>query len=336
MFTIHARVKDGVVCVYALTARRTTRVYKEIFKKLNELAANHNLELNPEIIVSDFEMSSIQAAKQTYVTVESRGCYFHFRQAIFRKAAKLGIRKNYFKPAYSKYVNSFGALAHIPIEFITQALALIKLIMPKNDQSCQYLFDYFERTWIKNIDPQNWNQYNNCTFCTNNSVEGFHSKVNKLFCSDHPNIYNLIKILIKINDSALVKSRRLKLGQKIGRTNKKALSKSKQIEEIKLNFLNNSNDFNKFFNDLIDKITYDYSNLEFQNIDDICKCIHECSCTINQLEASTDITTAHNTTITIDDEDLDLPFLIVPGSAVCGRFIESIDSIQCYESSRVF
>lgn len=67
--------------VYALTKRRTTRVYQRIFSILHQEAEFLNRKFQPKELISDFETAVIQAAKIEFPDVSHRGCFFHFCQA---------------------------------------------------------------------------------------------------------------------------------------------------------------------------------------------------------------------------------------------------------------
>ena len=52
------------------------------------------IELKPKTILSDFELSIIQAAQLTFPMAALRGCYFHFCQCLIRKVQCLGLQTN--------------------------------------------------------------------------------------------------------------------------------------------------------------------------------------------------------------------------------------------------
>ena len=59
--------------VYALTKRRTTRVYQRIFSILHQEAEFLNRKFQPKELISDFETAVIQAAKIEFPDVSHRG-----------------------------------------------------------------------------------------------------------------------------------------------------------------------------------------------------------------------------------------------------------------------
>ncbi|CAF1096825.1 unnamed protein product [Brachionus calyciflorus] len=70
---------------------------------------------------------------------------------------------------------------------------IIKKYMP-DDQNCKELYSYFERQWLKKTSPRLWNHFES-NVRTNNRIEGFHSGLNKMISSQHPNIFILINHL---------------------------------------------------------------------------------------------------------------------------------------------
>ena len=62
---------------------------------LNEAAQNLDLELNPSMVMSDFELALIQVVELHFPNAQHRECYFHFMQAIWRKVQSLGLQEEY-------------------------------------------------------------------------------------------------------------------------------------------------------------------------------------------------------------------------------------------------
>ncbi|XP_033726121.1 uncharacterized protein LOC117315828 [Pecten maximus] len=67
--------------------------------------------------------------------------------------------------------------------------------------------DYITETWVESHDKETWNHFENAGPRTKNHVEGWHSKVNRLCSSAHPNIYSIIKLIKSIqatNESKII------------------------------------------------------------------------------------------------------------------------------------
>lgn len=206
IFIIHGyRNKTSFPLVFCLTPNRTTSTYIKIFQELKAL----NASLSPKLIMSDFEKASRNALHEEFPNAEAKGCFFHFRQCIFRH-----IQKD--KDVFYKYSNDsdfclmmkhFVALAFLPPEdvnplyeklmeepfFNTNAALLVEFI------------HYFERTWIgttigrRKVAPMFevglWNCFHSVLEDlpkTNNSCEGFHNAFSAILGAAHPTIYKLI------------------------------------------------------------------------------------------------------------------------------------------------
>jgi hypothetical protein len=67
--------------VYCLTPKRDTKTYDTILTEL----LNLNKNLAPRMIMSDFELASINAFSKSFPRAEQKGCFFHFSQALHRQ-----------------------------------------------------------------------------------------------------------------------------------------------------------------------------------------------------------------------------------------------------------
>ena len=55
------------------------------FMLLKDAALVLGLTFDPLVIVSDFELAMVQASTMSFPNSYHRGCYYHFKQAIWRK-----------------------------------------------------------------------------------------------------------------------------------------------------------------------------------------------------------------------------------------------------------
>ncbi|CAF1006865.1 unnamed protein product, partial [Brachionus calyciflorus] len=145
---------------------RTTQ-QKEFLRYDNKSKTNRIIIfiiLNPIRIMADFEKASTNAMIFYFPSVIIKGCWFHFRQAIFKNSVRIG-------PSGQNDI--------------------IREAMP-DDPKCAELLKYFERQWLKNIKPNVWNRFDSVVR-TNNRIEGFHSAINKHIKSKffRPNFFYL-------------------------------------------------------------------------------------------------------------------------------------------------
>ncbi|CAF1109505.1 unnamed protein product [Brachionus calyciflorus] len=240
LFSIHAQTDHLTTpCVFILSKTRDEECYREAFGVLKDLALEKNINLNPKSVMSDFETASRNALKFHFPNVETKGCWFHFRQAINRKEIKLGLKKNYSRHDFRKYINMFSTLALIPYERVEEGFQAIKNFM-QDDQGCRELYQYFERQWIKNVDPKIWNHFDS-DIRTNNKIEGFHSGFNRMVSSSHPLIFVLINFLKDVQASASLNFERLQQCQVPNRKLRKEIDKNNTLENIKSSFKTSTN-----------------------------------------------------------------------------------------------
>jgi len=146
----------------------------------------------------DFEISTIQSIKQIFPNAEIYGCNFHFNQSLWRKVQNIGLASNYKDDADIRlHVRMCSALAHIPIDDIDEGWIIIMTNTPDNDK-LQIFYDYFIEQWLENpiISRSVWNCYQR-RHRTNNIVEGWNSKLNKILNKPQPTFIDLYHCLKK-------------------------------------------------------------------------------------------------------------------------------------------
>jgi hypothetical protein len=120
----------------------------------------------------DFEQAMHNAFRYHFAGIKIRGCYFHFNQAIWQYIANCGLRNSYLTDTrYLLWIKKIVALSFIPLDKVTKAFAI-------SDRMVQDFIDYFKSTWLVNTSI--WNHSEMSGPRTNNHVEGFHNKLNKL------------------------------------------------------------------------------------------------------------------------------------------------------------
>lgn len=95
--------------------RKTKNLYlavlRLIYRTFEEQFPDVPITINQ--VISDYEMALMEAVPEVFEDVEAKGCWFHYGQAIIRKAAQLGLNRNY---------RAGGVVAHIIQEMIGLAL----------------------------------------------------------------------------------------------------------------------------------------------------------------------------------------------------------------------
>ncbi|CAF0979411.1 unnamed protein product [Didymodactylos carnosus] len=85
MYTIHGIIKNkSVPLVYAFLSGKSQQLYEEMF---NEII--NNITKEPKFVTIDFETAVANALKATFQNVTVFGCFFHYKQAAWRKIMQL-------------------------------------------------------------------------------------------------------------------------------------------------------------------------------------------------------------------------------------------------------
>ena len=116
--------------------------------------------------------------------------------------------------------------------------------------SCQPIYDYFTSTYMRLIKPEVWNHFTFFDHRTNNRVEGFHSKLNKLLSNAHPNLYHLINLFKKLETESMILMLAIENREHVVRRKKCDKDKDLAIELIKTEFIIGSVSFEDFFKNM--------------------------------------------------------------------------------------
>ena len=101
LYTIHAEKGSTIVpCIYALLTNKTQATNKKLFTKILEI----NPELNPFLIMVDFEKASINAFEEKFLSVVS-GCFSTCHKIFIARYNQLGLLTNILKIQISLSLN---------------------------------------------------------------------------------------------------------------------------------------------------------------------------------------------------------------------------------------
>lgn len=198
LYTIHVDLgssleeTNSIPAVYALLPDKKQETYIRLFKILKDKIP----DWNPERVVLDFEVAVIQALNFLFPLVKIIGCNYHFNQCIWRKVQDIGMVTDYTHDYEVRLnVRMCSALAHLPLDQVDEGWLLIQENTPNHEKLSKF-YDYFVEQWLENsiIPKDMWNCYGE-RHRTNNAVEGWNHRLNKMTNKSHPNIYALIKTL---------------------------------------------------------------------------------------------------------------------------------------------
>lgn len=99
LYTIHGIV-DGLTypLIYCLSTKKTENFYRQLLEHLRTRSSNR---LNPQIIMCDFELAFMNAARAVFPDAQTKGCLFHFTQSIWRYLVSKG-KKICFNHLYER------------------------------------------------------------------------------------------------------------------------------------------------------------------------------------------------------------------------------------------
>ena len=204
LYTVHALIGGDVIsCLYCLLPNKTTETYERVFMEIKALIPN----AQPATVMMDYEKAAMNSVAECYEGIDVQGCFYHLSQSIYRKVQALGLQQRYQDNAdFAMSVRMVAVLAFVPLSYTVQVFE--ELQESTEDDEMNQLLDYFEDNYIGRrrrrnranpvFVPQVWNVHSrvqNELPRTNNSVEGWHRKMQAGVTADHPNIWRFLTIL---------------------------------------------------------------------------------------------------------------------------------------------
>jgi hypothetical protein len=219
LYTIHAPVGGEnsriLPLVFSLVTSKSKEIYKSLFEELIDFAAENDLILQPSIILTDFELASINASRHVFPNAENKGCFFHLGQSGWRKIQSCGLATRYGNDEeFSLMLRHLFALAFLPPQEIPEAFDILKLEMPPEaNEVVQWFEDNYVhgriRRHLRNetvirsaplFPPQLWSVYNLNDMGiprTQNNIEAWHRHWEILVGQSHIGVYRMIEELQK-------------------------------------------------------------------------------------------------------------------------------------------
>ena len=88
MYTMHIRFLGQMIpVVFALLPDKRRDTYNRLFDIVSRLCQERNLQFSPQCIQTDFEMAAMQAVRTSFMGAQTRGCFFHYCQSLWRKVS---------------------------------------------------------------------------------------------------------------------------------------------------------------------------------------------------------------------------------------------------------
>ncbi|XP_052127756.1 uncharacterized protein LOC127750338 [Frankliniella occidentalis] len=238
MYSIHGEFRDNIFpLVFCLTVRKSEDTYRRMYSELIHMCEQYHFHLQPEIIMQDFELAAMNAAKALFPNVQIKGCLFHFSQSIWRKVASAGLRDAFVDRDDSTIRDNFRelvGLAFVPIAEVEQRFDEIKGNMHRDMEP---VVKHLEKTYIRGepprrpatrrrnpaprpaarFPPNTWNVYDLVLTGkqrTNNNVEGWHGHFQRMVVAHHLNLWRFLGELQKEQHDIELKRNQLLGGHK--------------------------------------------------------------------------------------------------------------------------
>ena len=133
--------------------------------------------------------------------------------------------------------------------------------------------NYFTSNWIESSTWTigMWNQYDN-TLRTNNHVEGYNLRINKILVTPHPNIWKLIEFLQRENTTMTMTFERLEKNLlRTSSRNKMDIQFDLDIERLKNKYIVKSITLEEYVASLSSKMTeYSAELMKKKNLNNLC------------------------------------------------------------------
>ena len=215
LFSIHGLHHGHCLpLVYCLLADKKRESYHALLDHIKRHMAELNLVLNPSKLICDFESGLLPALRCHFPNSRLKGCFFHHTKAIWTKVQDLGLVCQYNSDSnVRKQVRTLMSLAFLPILILRTNFTVVQTSeVTENTPALQQLCTYYQETWLSgSFPPALWNVSQE-TVRTNNSVEGWHNKLNRSIGKIHPNVFELLTHLKKEQRETEITARQASLG----------------------------------------------------------------------------------------------------------------------------
>ncbi|CAF1552573.1 unnamed protein product [Rotaria sp. Silwood1] len=123
MYSIHGSIRGkNLPLVYSLLPNKNQETYEEVFTIVKQ-----HIERKPKYITIDFEKAAENAFGVIYPQCDILGCFFHFKQCIWRNICELHLKKEFLENDISRRsMKNLAALAFIPPQNVIEEFVRIK------------------------------------------------------------------------------------------------------------------------------------------------------------------------------------------------------------------
>ncbi|CAF2150458.1 unnamed protein product [Rotaria magnacalcarata] len=123
MYSIHGSVRGkSLPLVYSLLPNKNKETYEELFRIIKQYVAR-----KPKYITIDFEKAAENAFGVLYPECDIFGCFFHFKQCIWRHICELHLKDEFLQNDISRRtMKNLAALAFVPPQHVIEEFVRMK------------------------------------------------------------------------------------------------------------------------------------------------------------------------------------------------------------------
>ncbi|XP_066602926.1 uncharacterized protein [Prorops nasuta] len=196
LISINEYPNKAIPCFWILMKNRRTLDYLETFEYLK-----HDFTtLKPKLIMLDYEQAMSNAIQIAYPSVEITHCFFHFSQALIKKAQKLKIisktKNKLLYPERFLIIRKLTLLALLPPAYVRGVFQQLKKdIQSQFGMFFEKYLKYYENFWINEVEPHKFSVFKLINR-TNNYSESYNRKLHANL-GKKPNINSFISEYIQ-------------------------------------------------------------------------------------------------------------------------------------------
>ncbi|CAF1039753.1 unnamed protein product [Brachionus calyciflorus] len=256
VYTIHAIINGKCIpLIYCLLPGKSEVLYSRVLDVIKSKLKNP-----PKSLMLDFEKAFINAAEKSFSGLSIHGCFFHFKQAVWRKIQECGLAKIYTDDKeIRKILKIAQVLAIIPSNDVKYQFFKIYENLEKNQEYFSQLdtfFNYIKETWIGYDITKKSGRGRGVRIVyhvhINNFVEAWHNEFSNMLIS-HPSVYTLVDMFRKEQKKSEENIVKLETGIRYKRKREYILMDERINEIVKTYSLDN---FDKFYDNLSSILDY--------------------------------------------------------------------------------
>ena len=223
LFSILAVFGDKTLPVVSvLMTGKSEALYHKVTAKIRLLAP----DFAPDTFMGDFEMASRNALRASFPNARFGGCQFHYSQALWRKAQKLGLTDLYKNNQEFKiFLKKLMATPYLPANQIRDiALTLFDQPIHVNSHTrtnIRKFRQYFFRYWLNTVTPEKFSVHD-FAYGTNNFSESFHARLKARIRVHQPSMWSFVGHINNMISDTEKDLDRLDRGLNVSRPRKKA------------------------------------------------------------------------------------------------------------------